>query len=187
MEASEGIASAVGVKLDRPSPAPASQSKRDRKRQALADRLSAMTDKLHRDKDLTYRDQLQKIQYEVGLVQRFDPYDSNALEKAAELLQEHRQAQGPPVLADGARSLMDMAGIRFPDFIDEVEDLIEIRDFQLVQSKVSRTTRTHIHTCTRIQQERGDQSFYFSLSSLLFNPIFSGPCPALLCPASWRH
>ncbi|KAL6691103.1 Sds3-like domain-containing protein [Trichoderma pleuroticola] len=135
MEASEGIASAVGVKLDRPSPAAASQSKRDRKRQALADRLSAMSDKLQRDRDLTYRDQLQKIQYEVGLVQRFDPYDANALEKAAELLQEHRQAQGPPVLADGARSLMDMAGIRFPDFIDEVEDLIEIRDFQLVQSK----------------------------------------------------
>ncbi|KAL7906722.1 Sds3-like domain-containing protein [Trichoderma velutinum] len=135
MEASEGIASAVGVKLDRPSPVAASQSKRDRKRQALAERLSALNDKLQRDRDLTYRDQLQKIQYEVGLVQRFDPYDSNALEKASELLQEHRQAQGPPVLADGARSLMDMAGIRFPDFIDEVEDLIEIRDFQLVQSK----------------------------------------------------
>lgn len=136
MEASEGVASAVGVKLDRRSPAAASQSKRDRKRQALIERLSVMNDKLQRDRDLTYRDQLQKIQYEVGLVQRFDPYASNSLEKAAELLQEHRQAQGPPVHADGARSLMDMAGIRFPDFIDEVEDLIEIRDFQLVQSKV---------------------------------------------------
>ncbi|KAM0516074.1 hypothetical protein ACHAPE_005697 [Trichoderma viride] len=135
MEASEGVASAVSVKLDRRSPGPASQSKRDRKRQALIERLSVMNDKLQRDRDLTYRDQLQKIQYEVGLVQRFDPYASNALEKAAELLQEHRQAQGPPVHADGARSLMDMAGIRFPDFIDEVEDLIEIRDFQLVQSK----------------------------------------------------
>ncbi|KAH6607977.1 hypothetical protein Trco_004290 [Trichoderma cornu-damae] len=135
MEASEGVASAVGARLDRPSPAAASQSKRDRKRQALIERLSAMNDKLQRDRDLTYRDQLQKIQYEVGLVQRFDPYGPNALEKAAELLQEHRQAQGPPVHADGARSLMDMAGIRFPDFIDEVEDLIEIRDFQLVQSK----------------------------------------------------
>lgn len=158
MEASEGIASAVGVKLDRPSPAAASQSKRDRKRQALADRLSALNDKLQRDRDLTYRDQLQKIQYEVGLVQRFDPYDSNALEKAAELLQEHRQAQGPPVLADGARSLMDMAGIRFPDFIDEVEDLIEIRDFQLVQSKVSRITRTHIHMFPNTARERGDRT-----------------------------
>lgn len=146
----------MGIKLDRRSPAAASQSKRDRKRQALIERLSVMNDKLQRDRDLTYRDQLQKIQYEVGLVQRFDPYASNALEKAAELLQEHRQAQGPPVHADGARSLMDMAGIRFPDFIDEVEDLIEIRDFQLVQSKVRNRTRknTYIHTC--IRREKGE-------------------------------
>lgn len=141
MEASEGVASAVGVKLDRRSPAAGSQSKRDRKRQALIERLSAMTDKLQRDRDLTYRDQLQKIQYEVGLVQRFDPYDTNALENAAELLEEYKRAQGTPVHADGARSLIDMAGIRFPDFIDEVEDLIEIRDFQLVQSKVSRAQK----------------------------------------------
>ncbi|KAK5998083.1 hypothetical protein PT974_00455 [Cladobotryum mycophilum] len=136
MEAGEAaVASAVGVKPDRRSPPAASQSKRDRKRQALMERLSAMNDKFQRDRDLAYRDQLQKIQYEVNLVQRFDPYDPDALEKAAELVQEHRQAQAPPANAENARSLIDMAGIRFPDFIEEVEDLIEIRDFQLVQSK----------------------------------------------------
>lgn len=138
MEASEGVvASAVGGKAERRSPPPTSQSKRDRKRQALMERLSSMNDKLQRDRDLTYRDQLQKIQFEVGLVQRFDPYDPMALETAAELQKEHRQAQGPPVHAEGARSLMDMAGTRFPDFINDVEDLIELRDFQLTQSKVS--------------------------------------------------
>ncbi|KAG8418742.1 hypothetical protein J3459_012080 [Metarhizium acridum] len=75
------------------------------------ERLSSMTDKFQREQDMTYRDQLQKIQYEIGLVQRFDPYDPNALEVAAELQREHRQTQGPPVHAESARSLMDMAGI----------------------------------------------------------------------------
>ncbi|KAG5972979.1 hypothetical protein E4U55_000688 [Claviceps digitariae] len=129
------ITSAMGGKAERRSPPPATQSKRDRKRQALMERLSTMTDKCQRDQDMTYRDQLQKIQYEINLVQRFDPYEPNALDMAAKLQKEHRQTQGVPVLADNARSLMDMAGIKFPNFIDEIEDLIEIRDFQLTQSK----------------------------------------------------
>lgn len=97
-----------------------------------------MTDKFQREQDLAYRDQLQKIQYEISLVQRFDPYDRNALEVAAELQKEYKQTQGPPVHAESARSLMDMAGIKFPNFVDDIEDLIEIRDFQLTQSKVGR-------------------------------------------------
>lgn len=132
--------SSLASKVERRTPPPpAAQSKRDRKRQALMDRLSSMTDKFQREQDLTYRDQLQKIQYEIGLVQRFDPYHPNALEVAAELQKEHRQTQEPAVHAENARSLMDMAGIKFPNFIDEIEDLIEIRDFQLTQSKVSAT------------------------------------------------
>ncbi|KHN97362.1 Sds3-like protein [Metarhizium album ARSEF 1941] len=129
------VPSALSGKAERRSPPAASQSKRDRKRQALMERLSSMTDTFQREQDMTYRDQLQKIQYEIGLVQRFDPYDTNALEVAAELRREHRQTQGPPVHAESARSLMDMAGIKFPKFMDEIEDLIEIRDFQLTQSK----------------------------------------------------
>lgn len=95
-----------------------------------------MNDKFQREKDMTYRDQLQKIQFDTNLVQRFDPYDPKALDMIAELQTEHRQAQGPSVNAENARSLLDMAGIRFSDFIEDVEDLIEIRDFQLAQSKV---------------------------------------------------
>lgn len=132
------VPSALGGKAERRSPPPpAAQSKRDRKRQALMERLSSMTDKFQREQDMSYRDQLQKVQYEISLVQRFDPYDANALEMAAELQKEHKQTQGPPVHAENARSLMDMAGIKFPNFIDEIEDLVEIRDFQLTQSKVS--------------------------------------------------
>lgn len=99
------------------------------------ERLSSMTDKFHRERDMTYRDQLQKIQFDINLVQRFDPYDPKILQVIAELQREHTNTQGPPVNAEDARSLLDMAGIRFSDFMAEIEDLVEIRDFQLTQSK----------------------------------------------------
>ena len=139
MAANDAVAPAnMGGRSDRRSPPPASQSKRDRKRQALIERLSSMTDKFHRERDMTYRDQLQKIQFDINLVQRFDPYDPKVLEVISELSREHTQTQGPPVNAEDARSLLDMAGIRFSDFIGEVEDLVELRDFGLSQSKVRR-------------------------------------------------
>ncbi|ATY64085.1 deacetylase complex subunit [Cordyceps militaris] len=113
----------------------ASQSKRDRKRQALQDRLTVMSEKFQREQDPTYRDQLQKVQFEINLVQRFDPYAENPLDAADELRKEHKQVLGPMANSDNARSMIDMAGIRFPEFMDDLEDLVEIRDFQLAQSK----------------------------------------------------
>lgn len=138
MASEAAVPSAAGGKVDgRRSPTTTNaQSKRDRRRQNLIDRIAAMNDTFQQQKDLTYRDQLQKIHSDTILVQRFDPYDTQALEKIAELQAEHRQTQGPGVHAEGARSLLDMAGIRFTDFMEEIEDLIEVRDFQLTQSKV---------------------------------------------------
>ncbi len=103
------------------------------------DRLSTMSDKFQREQDPTYRDQLQKIQFELNLVQRFDPYEENPLIAAEELRKEHKQVLGPMANSDNGRSMIDMAGIRFPEFMDELEDLVEIRDFQLAQSKVCLT------------------------------------------------
>lgn len=130
------VPSGVGAGVDRRSPPPASQSKRDRKRQALMERLTSMSEKLQQEQDLTYRDQLQKVQFELNLVQRFDPYDENALDVAAELRNEYHKILGPVINADSARTMIDMAGIRFPEFLEDLEDLIELRDFQLTQSKV---------------------------------------------------
>ncbi|KAI9901764.1 hypothetical protein N3K66_003581 [Trichothecium roseum] len=126
---------AMGPKGSRTTPPPTAQSKRDRKRQVVMDRLSSMNDKFQRERDLTYRDQLQKIQFDTNLVQRFDPYDAQALSMIGELRKEQTQVQGLPVNAEGARSLIDMAGTNFSDFIGQIEDLIEHRDYQLAQSK----------------------------------------------------
>jgi hypothetical protein len=130
------VPSAVGGKGDRPSPQPAAQSKRDRKRQMLVERLASMNERFQQQKDITYRDQLQKIQFDTNLVQRFDPYSPTALDIIADLQKEHDQTQGQAVQPEGARSLLDMAGIKFHNFIGEIEDLIELRDYQLTESKV---------------------------------------------------
>ena len=102
----------------------------------MVDRLATMNERFQREKDMTYRDQLQKIQLDINLVQRFDPYNPKALDLIADLEREHDQIHGAPVHAEGARSLLDMAGLKFHTFLEEIEDLIEIRDTQLTRSKV---------------------------------------------------
>ncbi|RDA93187.1 hypothetical protein CP533_3191 [Ophiocordyceps camponoti-saundersi (nom. inval.)] len=126
-------ASDAALPLVMTSRAETSQSKRDRKRQVVMDRLAVLNERFQHDKDSAYRDQLQRIQLELNRMQKFDPYASNAIEVAADIQRECRQT--PAVRADNARSLMDMAGLQFPQFMSDVQDVLEARDFQLTQSK----------------------------------------------------
>ncbi|PHH88358.1 hypothetical protein CDD83_7630 [Cordyceps sp. RAO-2017] len=126
---------ALGGRAERRSPLPASQSKRDRKRQIVMERLAVLTDKYQHDKDSAYRDQLQRIQIELNKLQKFDPYAVNASEVAGDLQREFKQAVGTPVRAENARSLMEMAGVQFPQFTSDIQDVLEARDFQLTESK----------------------------------------------------
>lgn len=154
--------SVPGGRADRRSPPPTAQSKRDRKRQALSEKMSAMFDRLQREQDHTYRDQLQKIQLDTTLVQRFDPYDPRVLEIIAELQREHEAAQGQSVNAESGRSLLDMAGLQFLSFIEEVEDLIEARDFGLTQSKVKPTQTTPSHPPPHLYVQYQDFTHYMA-------------------------
>jgi hypothetical protein len=126
-------------------------SKRERKRIQLMEKLSVMSEKFNRDRDMTYRDQLQKIQVDTNLVQRIDPYASNALEVLAEMRKEHKSESDTENLSDGARSLIFMAGIRFPEFIQAVEDHVEQRDFNLTRQKV----------CNQLVPPQYEYSFVF--------------------------
>ncbi|KAI1438885.1 Sds3-like-domain-containing protein [Xylaria sp. CBS 124048] len=130
-------------KAPRQSPQP--QSKRDKKRQAVNDRLSALSEQLSRDKDKRYREELQKIQVDVNLVSRVDPYADRPLDeidreyRERELSQATNGANG----ANGAnksssssrRSLLEMAGPSFQEWVHEVEDLVESRDYDLTSHK----------------------------------------------------
>jgi hypothetical protein len=125
------------------SPTPA-LSKRDKKRQVLADRLASLTEKFGRDRDRKYREQLQKIQIDTNLVMRVDPYAERPF-AAIEL--EHRQlakSNGDGDNRAGPRTLLEMAGPKFSEWMQEIEDLVEERDFTLAKYKVRTKTAKDI-------------------------------------------
>ncbi|KAI1179749.1 Sds3-like-domain-containing protein [Nemania sp. FL0916] len=124
-------------KISRQSPQP--QSKRDKKRQVLTDRLNALSEQFNREKDRHYREELQKIQVDVNLVSRVDPYADRPLDEIDRERRERELSQA----AGGAnnnggtshRTLLEMAGPTFQEWIREVEDLIETRDYDMTAQK----------------------------------------------------
>ncbi|KAI8634458.1 Sds3-like-domain-containing protein [Xylariaceae sp. FL1651] len=130
--------SALGTsKASRQSPQP--QSKRDKKRQALSDRLSALSEQFSREKDRHYREELQKIQVDVNLVSRVDPYADRPLDEIDRERRERELSQATNGASNNAsathRSLLEMAGPTFQEWIHEVEDLVETRDYDMTAQK----------------------------------------------------
>ncbi|KAI0479176.1 Sds3-like-domain-containing protein [Xylariaceae sp. FL0804] len=126
--------SAVGAnRASRQSPQP--QSKRDKKRQLLNDRLSVMTEQFSRDKDRHYREELQKIQIDVNLVGRVDPYVDRPLDDIDREYRELSQASNGANNSAGQRSLLEMAGPTFQDWVHQIEDLVETRDYDMTTQK----------------------------------------------------
>ena len=118
-------------KSSRQSPPP-TQTKRDKKRQLLSDRLVVLADQFNRDRDRTYREELQKIQVDVNLVGRVDPYADRPLDEIDRGFRELSQASdGGPT-----RTLLEMAGPSFQEWVNEIGDLVERRDFELTSHKV---------------------------------------------------
>ncbi|KAI1740477.1 Sds3-like-domain-containing protein [Xylaria scruposa] len=131
-------------KNSRSSPQP-QQSKRDKKRQVLSDRLSALSEQFNREKDRHYREELQKIQVDVNLVSRVDPYADRPLDEIDRERRERELSQATNGANNAAnanananashRSLLEMAGPTFQEWIREVEDLLETRDYDMTAQK----------------------------------------------------
>ncbi|KAI1825762.1 Sds3-like-domain-containing protein [Xylaria intraflava] len=124
-------------KAPRQSPQP--QSKKDKKRQAVNDRLSALSEQLSRDKDRHYREELQKIQVDVNLVSRVDPYADRPLDEIDRERRERELSQATnganKSTSASQRSLLEMAGPTFQEWVHEVEDLVETRDYDMTTQK----------------------------------------------------
>jgi hypothetical protein len=116
------------------SPPPAT-SKRDKKRQLVTERLQALSEKFTRDKDVSYREQLQRIQIDTNLVMLVDPYKDQPLDVLGPTRRE-RQQGAPEGSGNDGRSLLEMAGPTFHQWYQEVEDLLEERDCELTKQKV---------------------------------------------------
>lgn len=129
-------------------------SKRDKKRQMLADRLAALSEKLGRDRDQTYREQLQRIQVDTQLVMKLDAHAERPLDALdAELLSVSRansEADSHP----GQRTLLEMAGPRFQDWIVQVQDIVEERDYHLTKYTVSQSFHFSTRSATASSIEK---------------------------------
>ncbi|KAI1083713.1 Sds3-like-domain-containing protein [Whalleya microplaca] len=119
-------------KAGRQSPPP--PSKRDKKRQILSERLASLADQFSRDKDKHYRDELHKIQVDVNLVGRVDPYADRPLDEIHREYRELSQATNNGN-NNGNRSLLEMAGPTFSEWVHQVEDMVENRDFEMTTQK----------------------------------------------------
>ncbi|KAI2632100.1 Sds3-like-domain-containing protein [Hypoxylon sp. NC1633] len=140
-------------KTSRLTPPP--QSKRDKKRQVLHDRLAVLADRYSRDKDKHYRDELHKIQIDVNLVGRVDPYADrplDAIDREYQDIQQQAADAQQNASAGGSspkRSLLEMAGPTFSGWVYQVEDLVEHRDYETTSQKLEYERKLLEHQKTR--------------------------------------
>ncbi|KAI0013192.1 Sds3-like-domain-containing protein [Xylariaceae sp. FL0662B] len=161
-------------KTGRQSPPP--PSKRDKKRQILSERLAILADQFSRDKDKHYRDELHKIQVDVNLVGRVDPYADRPLDEIHREYRELSQATNNGN-NNGNRSLLEMAGPTFSEWVHQVEDLVENRDFELTSQKYEYERKMQEYRNTRAYRievaKREHKALSGTLRDRLINTITS--------------
>ncbi|KAI2634399.1 Sds3-like-domain-containing protein [Hypomontagnella submonticulosa] len=171
---------ATSNKTSRLSPPP--QSKRDKRRQVVNDRLAVLADKFGRDKDRHYRDELHKIQVDVNLVGRVDPYADrplDAIDREWKDIQQAANAQAANASGNGSpkRSLLEMAGPTFSEWVHQIEDLVEHRDYEMTCQKTEYERKLREHNKTRAYKieiaRREHKTLSNTLRDRLINAITS--------------
>ncbi|EOO04263.1 putative deacetylase complex subunit protein [Phaeoacremonium minimum UCRPA7] len=149
------------------------ESKRERKRQLLTERLQQMSDNFTRSRDSAYREQLQKIQLDTNLVMRVDPYSERPLDTLDG--QQVQLAMGQSTDPATARTLLDMAGPKFQDWVHKIEDLVEERDFEISKQKLEyeRKIKEHrnVHAYKVMLAKREHDSLSNTVRDRLINTI----------------
>lgn len=128
------VAEAAQAKVDRRSnvsPAP-TQSKKEKKRLQLVERLQSLSEQFDINRDREYREMLSKIQLDTALVMQVDPYAAQPL-AAIDKSQSMSDSINPQLR--GA-TILEMAGPKFQEWVNTIEDLVERRDFELTRHKV---------------------------------------------------
>ncbi|KAI1780959.1 Sds3-like-domain-containing protein [Hypoxylon cercidicola] len=132
-ESAQSSALATVNKAGRPSPPPA--TKREKKRQVMNDRLALLQVKFSRDKDKHYRDELHKIQIDVNLLSRVDPYTDRPLDAIDREYRDMQQTMSSSGNGSPKRSLLEMAGPTFSEWVQQIEDFVEHRDYEMTCQK----------------------------------------------------
>lgn len=116
------------------SPQPQQVSKRDKRRNMLADKLSDMITSFSENRDLHYRAQVAAIQSDITLIMKADPYANKPLEDSgAETVELSNALTGgnTPTVPSPPGDYTAQVGRYYSQFVDSVNDALEARDIGL--------------------------------------------------------
>ncbi|PQE03296.1 deacetylase complex subunit protein [Rutstroemia sp. NJR-2017a BBW] len=132
MSPSPQMSPTLGGRIDRQrsnSPPPHQQSKRDKRRSMLQDRLAEMHSSFAANRDLHYRDQLQGLQIDMNLIQEADVHGKLPLPDGKDV---------SPLVQDAIRKVKAIAGHtptragrEYEAFAREINNAMEERDVAL--------------------------------------------------------
>lgn len=116
---------------DSPLPQP---SKRDKRRNMLADKLADMMASFSDNRDSHYRAQLAALQADINLIMKADPYANKPLEdsgvEAAELISQI-MGNAIPTAPSAGTDYTASCGKYYSQFVDLANDALEDRDYNL--------------------------------------------------------
>jgi hypothetical protein len=127
-----------GIRPDTPPTVPL--SKRDKRRTQLLDRLNEITANFNNNKDQYYRNQLQAIQIDTGLILHADPYRDDPLsdfgEEVQEMICNATNSNPQAIRAILQKDVSSIAGKIYSEFANEVNNAVERRDAALTMHQV---------------------------------------------------
>lgn len=117
------------------------QSKRDKRRNALMERMNDITQSFTQNKDQYYREQLGAIQQDIAMILHADPYLENPAKEATQELMTvmHKLSRGDPRVMQAIKEgdMASIGGKIYHEFMNEVQDAMERRDAALTSFAVS--------------------------------------------------
>ncbi|KAL8935837.1 MAG: hypothetical protein Q9216_005237 [Gyalolechia sp. 2 TL-2023] len=151
--------------LHRASPTPPPLSKRDKRRNAMMDRLQDISNNFAENREFYYRRQLQALQRDVNHITHAKPYLNRPLDELLDNLDEEhttaiagmRGGQHRSMNGDGEERTR--AGEWTRRFIEEVDNAMEDRDAQLSlvmerhSFRVAELKEDHLYHTTRARKE----------------------------------
>jgi len=124
-----------------PSPQPQPMTKRDKRRNNIAERLQEMISTFSQDTHQHYRAQLQAIQVDMTLVLRADNYENRPLDDSPQAIEELITSLTGGNVPAGDKAAKDdfmaMAGKRYYEYCQEINRAQEQRDADLTALKVN--------------------------------------------------
>ncbi|KAK8255364.1 Sds3-like-domain-containing protein [Phyllosticta capitalensis] len=116
------------------SPPPQALSKRDKRRNMLAEKLADMVAGFSENRDQHYRAQIQAVQTDMALIMRADPYLNKPLDDNGEEVAEAIAGTTGGQSAQSGSATGDyiaQVGRFYSEFVNEVNDALEARDISL--------------------------------------------------------